>query len=189
MYAFHAVLGTTYLCWAEGITFRSLWAKVVPGAHGRALAMGLGFFTLAFLAVVAVSLALGPLLPSNEPPQRELMDLLSHLRGALPVVIMFLTIAVLAPVFEELLFRGFMLPWLGERLAPRLGPRAGWSLAVAISGLAFGAMHMQPLGLPTLTTLGLVLGFSFLRTGNLLTSILVHGLWNGGIFIIMRLLM
>jgi len=34
---------------------------------------------------------------------------------------------------------------------------------------------------------GMVLGFAFLRTGNLLTAILVHGLWNGGIFILLRL--
>jgi membrane protease YdiL (CAAX protease family) len=47
-------------------------------------------------------------------------------------------------------------------------------------------MHMQPLGLPTLTTLGVVLGFAFLRTGNLGTSILVHGLWNGGVFLLVR---
>jgi len=38
------------------------------------------------------------------------------------------------------------------------------------------------------SVLGIVLGFAFLRTGNLLTAILVHGLWNGGIFILMRFL-
>ena len=188
MYALHAGLGTAYLCWAEGIPFRTLWARLVPEAHGRALAMGLGFFALAFTAVMAIALVLSPFLTHAEPPQRELMDLLTHLRGPLPLALMFLTVAVLAPAFEELMFRGFMLPWLGQRLATRLGPRAGWILAVAVSGLTFGAMHLQPLGLPTLATLGIVLGFAFLRTGNLLTSILVHGLWNGGIFILMRLL-
>ena len=49
-------------------------------------------------------------------------------------------------------------------------------------------MHLQPLGLPTLTTLGLVLGFAFVRTGNLVTTILVHGLWNGGVFLLLRML-
>ena len=59
---------------------------------------------------------------------------------------------------------------------------------MVITGVSFGAMHLQPLGLPTLATLGIVLGFAFLRTGNLVTSILVHGLWNGGVFILMRAL-
>jgi len=188
MYCCHALLGTAYVCWAEGISLGALWARLVPGRSGRALATGLGFFALAFTAVLAVALALSPLLRDTEPPQRELLELLNHLRGPLPVVAMFLTIAVVAPVFEELLFRGFMLPWLGERLQPRLGRRWGWITAVVITGLTFGAMHLQPMGMPTLTTLGIVLGFAFLRTGNLLTAILVHGLWNGGIFLLLRLL-
>lgn len=188
MYGFHAVLGTAYLCQAEGIGLGTLLARLCPGSHGRALATGLGFFALAFTAVVAVAVALSPFLQNAEPPQRELMDLLARTRGPLALAAMFLTIAVVAPVFEELLFRGFLLPWLGERLVPRLGRHGGWALAIAISGLTFGAMHLQPQGLPTLCTLGLVLGLGFLRTGNLLTSILVHGLWNGGIFLVMRFL-
>ena len=85
-----------------------------------------------------------------------------------------------------------LIGWTMERLGTSfnlaLGYRGGWALAGAVTGLTFGAMHMQPLGLPTLATLGIVLGFAYLRTGNLLTAILVHGLWNGGIFIAMRLL-
>ena len=63
----------------------------------------------------------------------------------------------------------------------------GWRMLL-FSGLSFAVMHMQPLGLPTLATLGIVLGFAFLRTGNLATCIMVHGLWNGGVFILMRAL-
>jgi len=188
MYGFHATLGTAFLCQAEGIGLATLLARLCPGSQGRALATGLGCFALAFTAVVAVAVVMSPFLQNAEPPQRELMDLLGRTRGPLALAAMFLTIAVVAPIFEELLFRGFLLPWLGERLVPRLGPRWGWALAITVSGLTFGAMHLQPQGLPTLCTLGLVLGLGFLRTGNLLTSILVHGLWNGGIFLVMRFL-
>jgi membrane protease YdiL (CAAX protease family) len=187
-YAFHATLGVSFLCWAEGIGWRTLWTRLTPGRPGKPLLLGLGFLALAFTAVVAVSMAVSPFIRGGESPQRELMDLLAHTRGILPVACLFLTVAVLAPVFEELMFRGFMLPWLGERLEGPLGKRAGWLLAVAVTGLTFGAMHLQPLGMPTLGTLGVVLGFAFLRSGNLLTAILVHGLWNGTIFIVMRLL-
>jgi membrane protease YdiL (CAAX protease family) len=187
VYAFHAVLGVGYLCLAEGIDLRTLWARVAPGGTGRALLAGVGFFALAFAMVVAVASLLSPILHGSEAPQRDLMDLLSRLRGPLTVTLLFLTVAVLAPFFEELLFRGFMLPWLGERLEARFGKGAGWTAAVAITGLTFAAMHMQPMGLPTLGTLGVVLGLAFLRTGNLYTAILVHGLWNGGIFILLRL--
>ena len=133
-----------------------------------------------------MALVFSPLLPGGEPPQRELLDYLTRFRGTWTVVALFLTVAVLAPTFEELMFRGFLLPWLGTRLEGRVGwVRARW-LAAALTGVGFGIMHLQPLGLPALTTLGVVLGFAFLRTGNLLTAILVHGLWNGGVFILLR---
>ena len=185
-YAFHALLGTAFLCRAEGVDLRTLWRRVAPGRHGAAAATGLGFFTVAFAAVAVVSLALSPWLRNVASPQAQLLDLLSRLQGLWVVGLLFVTVAVLAPAFEELLFRGVLLPWLGERMEPRLGVRRARWTAIALTGLGFGAMHMQPLGLPTLTTLGVVLGFAFLRTGNLGTSILVHGLWNGGVFLLVR---
>lgn len=186
-YGFHASLGLTYLCAAEGIAFPTLWRRALPGGSRGAAGAGLGFFALAFAAVMAVAMLLSPVLRHAEPPQKELLDLLAHLRGPLAVALAFLTVAVAAPVFEELLFRGFLMPWLGSRLEARFGPRRGWFLALAITAVTFGAMHMQPWGLPTLSTLGFVLGLAYLRTGNLATSILVHGLWNGSVFIVMRI--
>ena len=188
VYGCHALAGTTFILMAEGVDLATLRRRLAPGRHGRALAAGLGFLALAFAAVLAVAQVIGPLLPSGPPPQKELLENLAHLRGAWTVLATFLTVALLAPVFEELMFRGFLLPWLVERLGNRLGAQRGRRLAVAVAGLAFGAMHLQPLGLPTLATLGIVLGFAFLRTGNLLSAILVHGLWNGGVFLLMRAL-
>lgn len=187
VYCLHAALGTAYICKAEGIGLGALWRRVAPGRTGAALAAGLGYFALAFTVVLAVALVLGPVLGRHEPPQRQLFELLASLKGRWAVILVFLTVAGVAPAFEELMFRGFLLPWLGERLQA-WNPRRGWPLAVAITGLGFGAMHLQPLGLPTLTTLGIVLGLAFVRTGNLATTILVHGLWNGGVFLLLRLL-
>ena len=186
-YGFHACLGLTYLCAAEGIDFPTLLRRALPGSMARALGAGLGFFALAFASVMAVAMLLSPVLRHAEPPQKDLLELLGHIRGPLAVTLVFLTLAVVAPVFEELLFRGVLLPWLGARLEPRLGRRRGWLAAVGITAVTFGAMHMQPWGMPTLSTLGFVLGLAYLRTANLGTAILVHGLWNGGVFIIMRL--
>jgi membrane protease YdiL (CAAX protease family) len=188
VYAFHALAGTAYLCAAEGVDIGTLWRRLCPGHGGRAAASGLGFFALAFAAVMAVTMGLSPLLRHAEPPQKELLELMAHLQGPVAVILVFLTVAVLAPVFEELMFRGFLLPWLGERLGRRLGKGRGTLLALVITAVTFGAMHMQPWGLPTLSTLGFVLGLAYVRSGNLGTAILVHGLWNGGVFIAMRLL-
>ncbi len=182
-YGLHAAAGITFLCLAEGITFGQLLRRVAPGAHGRSLAWGLGFLALALSSVLAVALIMSPFLRDAQPPQKELMDLVANTRGPFALPILFLTVAVLAPCFEELMFRGFLLPWLSHAWKDVKG---GTMLALAGSGLLFGLIHLQPLALPTLTTLGFVLGLAVLRTGNLLTAILVHGLWNGGVFLLMR---
>ncbi len=188
-YGFHALIGLTLLSRLEGLSPRGLWRRWTPGSTGRSLAWGLGFLALAGAMVLAVTLLLGPLLERQEAPQQQLMDLVAETRGLLPVLSLFVTVALAAPIFEECLFRGTLLPWLGTRWRGPFGPRLGWTLALAASSLAFGLIHLQPVALPVLSTLGMALGLAFLRTGNLLTAILVHGLWNGGVFLFYRVVL
>ncbi len=182
-YVIQAIAGVAFLCAAEGITLRQVMHRVAPGAHGRSLAWGLGFLSLAMVAVLAVALLMSPFLRTAQPPQKELIDLVEKTRGPLALPLLFLTVAVLAPCFEELMFRGFLLPWLSHQWK---NLRGGTLMALLATGLLFGLIHLQPTAIPTLATLGIVLGLAVLRTGNLLTSILVHGLWNGGVFLFMR---
>lgn len=179
-YSLHAAGGLALICRAEGLTPRALWHRLTPPPIGRALAWGPGFLALAVALVMGLALLLGPFLKSSEAPQRELVELLQGLNGWGPTVTMFLVVAGLAPLFEETLFRGFLLPVLARR----------WPMAWALlaSAFLFGAIHLQPLGLPTLSALGLVLGLAMRRTGSLWTAILVHGCWNGAVFILMRTL-
>jgi membrane protease YdiL (CAAX protease family) len=182
-YGIHAVAGVTFLCAAEGITFRQLMHRVAPGTHGRSLVWGLGFLSLAVASVIVVALLMSPFLRNAQPPQKELIDLVQKTHGLFTLPLLFLTVTVLAPCFEELMFRGFLLPWMSHQWK---NLRGGTLMALLASGLLFGLIHLQPAALPTLSTLGIVLGLAVLRTGNLLTSILVHGLWNGAVFLFMR---
>ena len=177
-YLLHATVGVTLLCWAEGISFPALWRRVAPGRAGRDLAWGAGFLALAVLMVMVVALFSGWVLRPDQSPQRDLQELLRGLSGWGPSLVMFLTVAGLAPFFEELLFRGFLLPVLARRQ-----PMAA---ALAVSALVFGAIHLQPAGLPILSTLGLVLGLAMRHSGSLRTPILVHACWNGGLFLLIR---
>jgi membrane protease YdiL (CAAX protease family) len=85
------------------------------------------------------------------------------------------TLAIAAPFFEETLFRGFLLPSL-TKIVPF------WS-ALAISGFLFAVAHLNLADLIPLTVLGMVLGFAYMRSGNLLTPMLLHSLWNSGSFL------
>jgi membrane protease YdiL (CAAX protease family) len=85
------------------------------------------------------------------------------------------TATVLAPVFEETLFRGVLLP----SLARRLGPMP----AVLASAAVFALAHLSITELVPLLVLGVGLGWLRWRTGRLAASVLMHSLWNGLTFI------
>ena len=53
--------------------------------------------------------------------------------------------------------------------------------AVGISSLGFAACHFSVRDFPQLTALGVLLGFSYVRSRNLLTPIIIHGTWNGAV--------
>lgn len=177
-YLLHAAFGISLLCRAEGLRLGDLWRRVAPGRPGRDLAWGVGFLALAVFLVTAVALVSGLLLKPEQSPQRDLQEMLRGLSGWGPNLAVFLAVAGLAPAFEELLFRGFLLPILA-----RSGRMA---LALGVSALVFGAIHLQPVGLPVLCTLGLVMGLALRQTGSLRAPILVHACWNGGLFLFMR---
>ncbi|BDU70663.1 hypothetical protein GETHOR_27640 [Geothrix oryzae] len=176
----HAGVGVRLLCAAEGLRFRELWQRVAPGPVLKNLGWAAAFLALAVTLVLAVTLLSAPILKPDQNPQRDLQELLRGLSGWGPALTMFAVVAGLAPLFEELLFRGFLLPVLARR--GRVG------MALLVSALVFGAIHLQPTGLPTLATLGLVLGLALRHTGSLWPPILVHACWNGGIFLLMRAL-
>lgn len=92
----------------------------------------------------------------------------------------FFTAAIAAPVFEEILFRGFLLPSL-----TRYFPVGG---AIALSSLIFATAHLSLSEILPLTVLGAILGFVYTRSRGLLSSIMLHSLWNSvtmiGLFIL-----
>lgn len=186
-YLFHASVGLGLLLRAEGLSLRAMLRRAHPLPLGRTAAWALGFWSLAALLVVLVGLALAPLSRDGNPAQKELFDQMAGLKGW-AVAASFLAVAGLAPLWEELLFRGLLLPWVGARLQAAGLRRGAWGLALAAVALAFGAIHLNLQALPALATLGLVLGLCCLRSGSLLAAVLVHALWNGGTFLFTRLL-
>jgi len=85
------------------------------------------------------------------------------------------TPSVGAPIFEEVHSRAFLLQAFTCVLPLRL--------AIAASGLLFGAQHLQ-LGLVLpLTAMGCFWGVMYAFSGNLLVPVLIHALWNSRVFI------
>lgn len=82
-----------------------------------------------------------------------------------------LSIALLAPILEELLFRGAIQGYLQET-----GMRP-WR-AILIASFIFGVVHMNPAQIPFAFLLGIIFGWLYYRTGSLLPGIVGHVLNN-----------
>jgi membrane protease YdiL (CAAX protease family) len=103
-----------------------------------------------------------------------LLPILTDSQNILPKFLLWTTLAIAAPFFEEYLFRGFLLPSL-TKFMPVWG-------AIALSGFMFAVAHLNIADIIPLSVLGMVMGFIYWRSGNLLSSMLLHCLWNSGSF-------
>jgi membrane protease YdiL (CAAX protease family) len=104
-------------------------------------------------------------------PDVEMQDQVRKMFAAIPKtpanwVLLFATVAVIAPLLEELLFRGLLQNSLSNRMPI-------WA-AIAISSAIFAAIHMQLYAFPALMALGAVFGYIYHKTGSLRVTILLH---------------
>ncbi|KAI5065751.1 hypothetical protein GOP47_0018375 [Adiantum capillus-veneris] len=95
-------------------------------------------------------------------------------RDPIASVLYAIVVSVCCPIWEEVIFRGFLLPSL-TRYLPM------WA-SIFVSAIFFGLAHFNVQRMLPLTFLGLVMGIMFVRSRNLLSSMLLHSLWNGFVF-------
>ena len=78
-----------------------------------------------------------------------------------------LSVAIMAPLVEELLFRGAI-----EGHLLRQGKKP-W-VAILISSLIFGLIHINPAQVPFAFAIGAVFGWLYYRTGSMVPGIIGH---------------
>lgn len=123
------------------------------------------------LGLLAIAYALNWLYSTYVVPGVELQKDIKLMLAAVPrtplnMVVLFLAAAVMAPLVEELLFRGYLQTSLKHHM--------GGTWAILVSALIFSLVHMQPLAIPGLFALGAAFGYIYDRTGSLKTNILLH---------------
>ncbi len=94
----------------------------------------------------------------------------------------YFTLAVLAPWAEEVVFRGAILRKLLEIFSHQMH----W-VAIVISAIIFGAVHMNMAQGVNAFVLGLLLGWMFYRTGSIFPGIVLHWANNTIAYILVRL--
>ena len=104
--------------------------------------------------------------------QADLVAMLKALDSStLGIILKFTAVALMAPLIEELLFRGYLQTALMDKMNPHI--------AIWLAALIFALVHLQPLAIPGLMVLGAAFGYLYYRTGSLKTCILLHVVNNG----------
>ena len=132
---------------------------------------GFGGYLVAIPLVLLVS-ALNQQIWHGQGGSNPLLFLALQAQDRVALAVFFCTASIAAPIFEEIMFRGFLLPSL-TRYTSVNG-------AIVISGLIFAIAHLSLSEVLPLATLGIVLGFVYSRSRSLLAPMLLHCLWNSG---------
>ena len=107
----------------------------------------------------------------HQKHDQQVVEMFKNARSNLPVMWFFAAFAiVLAPFMEESIFRLFIF-----NAARR---HWGFWIGATVSGVCFGAAHMDPFVLLPLAAGGIILCGVYYRTGNAFCSMITHGLFN-----------
>ena len=138
--------------------------------RGKDFFWGLGGYFVAVPVVIGISL-LNQQIWKGQGGSNPILEIALQGQDWVAIACFFLTASICAPLFEEFIFRGFLLPALTNYLPV-------WG-AVIVSSLVFAMAHLSLSEVLPLATLGIVLGAVYTRSRNLLAPILLHSLWNG----------
>ncbi len=140
---------------------------------------GIALLFCAGILIVTQSVAQEILLPQIAPElyeearkqTEEIASMLSF-GGDIPLLLLGLfTVAVVAPIAEELFFRGLLQRSFEEERTP--------VFAITLSALIFSFLHLQPTTFFGIAILGLLFGYLAWASGSILPGMLLHALWNG----------
>ena len=160
----YALMVGILLLIARRLPIRETFGLLRPASWPRAL----GYTAIALVAIWAASAALSPFLDANDEQGFVPDEWDSSRFGAFAAF--FVAVAVVAPIVEELTYRG-----LGFSL---LAPY-GTAVAIVATGVLFGIAHGLLIALPILVIFGLVVGWLRAKTESVYPSMILHGIFNG----------
>jgi hypothetical protein len=169
----HFFLREHHLGWAEGFGLnKNFWLAILLGTVAGIVAVPVMLKLQGLSAALLESLTI-------HPHEQAAVEILRTTEGWPSRLFAAIATIVIAPLGEEVLFRGILYPWIKRMGFPRL---ALWGTAVL-----FGTIHFNLAALVPLTLLAMVLIWLYEYTGNLLASITTHCLFNAANFVALYL--
>jgi membrane protease YdiL (CAAX protease family) len=144
-----------------GLRGKSAWRLIATGVGGYAVFLG---------GLVLAAMALRGLLGDAIRLGQTGDSLMESVDSKGELVIYFVLACVLAPIFEEIVFRGYVYAGLRRLANPRQ--------AMLMGGLIFAAVHMNSEALVIIALIGVMLCYLYEHTRSLLPGMIAHGLHN-----------
>ncbi len=149
--------------------FHRMPARHYFKAWGLATLLVLGLCPLIGEATVEL---INTFAPGFTPPEHPTLQALRNGASPQTTIALWIGAGLVAPVAEELFFRGLIQTWLVHQLKRR------W-LAILTTSIVFGLVHIgQPQAVPALVALSIILGFFYERTGAVAIPVLIHAAFN-----------
>jgi membrane protease YdiL (CAAX protease family) len=146
---------------------------------GRTLFLG----TLVAVLLLPVGLSLTELsarmirLLGSEPAIQQPVQVMRKATSALQLIVHGFSAIIVAPVVEEIIFRGVLYPTVKKTYSPKV---ALWGVS-----LFFAMWHQNLTVVLPLTVLAIILTFLYETTRNLVAPIVAHSLFNAANFVLL----
>ncbi|MDD5747550.1 MAG: type II CAAX endopeptidase family protein [Actinomycetota bacterium] len=140
----------------------------------KGLALGVPLFFVAILVEKIWQFIIGP------TKDDMLTKSLQGGVGPFYIFILFVTIVVLAPLFEEIFFRGYLFPAMGNQLGVRN--------AMIMNGIVFAALHTEGsilwvIGFIPRFLIGLCACYLYAKNRSISAPVALHATYNGLVFL------
>ncbi len=134
---------------------------------GRSVKYFFGYYVIIICFLVCLVAVINVLGLQNSSPESPSHETIRAIGGMWPNII---TAVILAPIIEEVLFRGIVYTALRRR--------HGVLFSAVTSGLIFGIMHLDPRAGLLAVPIGIYLGYMYERLASIVPGMIVHASWN-----------
>lgn len=163
------ILAIIWFFWRYGHkrSWQALGLQKSQDAHWLIWAIGNGLLLLVIMLMFSLLLSL--LLPNGLPPQ-NVAAIITTAQTPWEKLVPIIVTGILAPVSEELLFRGFIYHSLRLKFTI--------PISILLTAAVFGCMHGDLLRMLPLMLGGIWLNILYVKTDSLYVPMVAHSVWN-----------
>ncbi|KNZ68518.1 Abortive infection protein [Thermincola ferriacetica] len=172
--AFYILVVTGIIFWFRKATLAEIGLTTHNFLQTLFIGVGGGFVLVFLILLLGVIMVI---ITKTTPPPQDVATYLLAMDGKWSRLLAFFLGSVMAPLSEEIYFRGMVYPVFRDRFGRLPG--------MVISGLIFSLMHRDLFRFIPIAVGGIGLAYLFERTKSLWASIFAHSTWNTVMLLLM----